>query len=195
MNSALNVPGGNLEFTSPSQSYPWVVVNDYLMSGNAEHHSTTSYFELTIELEEGDTLSFDYKVSSEANYDKFYFYVNGSAAFEQSGEIAWTHYTFTAAASRTYTFKWAYTKDSSVNRNDDAAYVDNVELVRINTGLLGDVNGDGVVDLIDASLLARYVLGLADQSALDLSVADVDGNGEIDLIDVVSIMRMVLDIA
>ena len=94
-----------------------------------------------------------------------------------------------------YTSKWAYTKDSSVNRNDDAAYVDNVELVRINTRLLGDVNGDGVVDLIDASLLARYVLGLADQSALDLSVADVDGNGEIDLIDVVSIMRMVLDIA
>ncbi len=140
-------------------------------------------------------LIFDYKVSSETNYDEFYFYVNGVAAFEQSGEIAWTHYTFTAAASRTYTFKWAYTKDSSVNRNDDAAYVDNVELVRINTGLLGDVNGDGVVDLIDASLLARYVLGLADQSALDLSVADVDGNGEIDLIDVVSVMRMVLDIA
>ena len=52
-----------------------------------------------------------------------------------------------------------------------------------------------MVDLIDASLLARYVLGLADQSSLDLSVADVDGNGEIDLIDVVSIMRMVLDIA
>ena len=52
-----------------------------------------------------------------------------------------------------------------------------------------------MVDLIDASLLARYILGLADQSALDLSVADVDGNGEIDLIDVVSIMRMVLDIA
>ena len=61
-------------------------------------------------------------------------------------------------------------------------------------GLLGDVDGNGVVDLIDASLLNRYVLGLVGANDLDLTVADVDASGNIDLIDVICIMRMVLSI-
>ena len=61
-------------------------------------------------------------------------------------------------------------------------------------GLLGDVDGNGVVDLIDASLLNRYVLGLVGANDLDLTVADVDASGNIDLIDVICIMRMVLNI-
>ena len=73
--------------------------------------------------------------------------------------------------------------------------LDAVEVVgAADPGLLGDVDGNGVVDLIDASLLNRYVLGLVGANDLDLTVADVDASGNIDLIDVICIMRMVLNI-
>ena len=54
-------------------NYPWVAVDDYAKSGNEGYASTSSEVTLTIELNAGDTISFDYKVSSEANYDKFFF--------------------------------------------------------------------------------------------------------------------------
>lgn len=61
-------------------------------------------------------------------------------------------------------------------------------------GLPGDVNSDGTVDLTDAMMLCRYVLGIIGENQLDLSVADMDGNGAIDNIDSIIIMRLVLDV-
>lgn len=192
MNSALNVEGGTLDFTSPTQTYPWEVENTYLKSGNAGHASTTSRFELTIELEAGDTISFDYKVSSEANYDKFIFSIGNSPALDRSGSIDWTTYTYTAVTSNTYTFKWEYTKDGSVDRDDDAAYVDNVQIIRANPEPSGDVDGDGAVTAQDALLTMRYALSLIPASSLNTSEADIDGDGEVTIQDATVIMRNAL---
>ena len=48
--------------------------------------------------------------------------------------------------------------------------------------IIGDVNGDGVVDIIDALLTAQYYVGL-NPGNFNENVADVDASGQIDIVD------------
>ncbi len=58
-----------------------------------------------------------------------------------------------------------------------------------NTGVLGDVNGDGEVKLNDALLLRRYVAGY--EVSVDLQVSDMNGDGEVKLDDALLLRRYV----
>ncbi len=62
--------------------------------------------------------------------------------------------------------------------------------LNIPAAMLGDVNGDGLVDTTDAKLIMQYDLGLIDASALNLSVADVNGDGLVDTTDAKLIMQL-----
>lgn len=195
--SAANIDGGDLPFDNTLEDYPWFAMNDYVTSSNWGQASTSSYFTLTLDMHAGETLSFRYSVSSVSSYDYFRFYVDGVKKTEASGERNWTGYTFTATSDKTYTFKWAFEKGSwdlsSWYGVDDAAYVDDIDYSGDdNPGILGDVNGDGVVDSIDALLVLRYVMGIIGANELDLSVADMNGDGVIDSVDALDILRMTL---
>ncbi len=57
--------------------------------------------------------------------------------------------------------------------------------------LVGDVNGDGVVDSADALLIQRYLAGkLDDEEKFIFLAADVDGSGEIDIADALSALEI-----
>ena len=45
------------------------------------------------------------------------------------------------------------------------------------TGIIGDVDCDGVVTVLDAALIQKYKAHMIGEDRLDLSVADVDGDG------------------
>ena len=45
----------------------------------------------------------------------------------------------------------------------------------------GDVNGDGEVDVLDATMIVYYVIGR--NPNINLNAADVNGDGEIDILD------------
>ena len=49
--------------------------------------------------------------------------------------------------------------------------------------VLGDLNGDGEVDIFDANLIVAYYNGTADLDADQQRAADVNGDGEIDIFD------------
>lgn len=51
------------------------------------------------------------------------------------------------------------------------------------TGILGDVDCDGVVTVIDATLIQKYKAHMIPESRIDLSVADVDGDGIVTILD------------
>ena len=117
-----------------SSTYPWAIVNagssrgSYcLKSYNGLGHNNTSQISITRECAVDDSIRFDYSVSSEANYDKFHFYIDGQDLITASGQVAWTHAVFAVSAG-THTFTFAYAKDYSVNRFDDCAWIDHVEL-------------------------------------------------------------------
>ena len=125
LDEALNVEGGTLTFANDA-TYPWEVRDNYAVSGNAGVQSSTSTVTTTVELAEGEALFFDWSTSSEANYDKLIFSANGTAVRNISGIVDWTQFYYAAPAAGTYTFSWSYTKDGSVNSNNDEAYLDDV---------------------------------------------------------------------
>ena len=198
LKAALNVEGGNLEFGTGGE-YPFVTLtedNRYLAkSSNAARNNSKSTLTLTIGMLQGETLTFEYLYGSENNFDFFNFKVNDSQVLHLSGtnNSNWNSYTYTAAADGLYTFTWEFTKDSSVNGGIDCVKIDNVEYSGDSSPvLLGDVNGDGVVDNIDAMILIRYTLGLIGENGIDLRAADMDGDGAYTSVDAVIIIRIAL---
>lgn len=71
--------------------------------------------------------SFDYKVSSETNWDWLEFYVNGVLNGRWSGEVGWQTHLFTLPAGIN-TLEWRYVKDFSLTAGLDAAFIDNFDL-------------------------------------------------------------------
>ena len=59
-------------------------------------------------------------------------------------------------------------------------------------GLLGDVNGDGVVNMVDATNVLRHGLGIFAIQPSYLHNADVNGDGVINTVDATLIIRMCL---
>lgn len=55
--------------------------------------------------------------------------------------------------------------------------------------VLGDVNGDGIVDAADAVMVQRYDAGLITLQDAQLIAADVTGDGTVDAADAVKIQR------
>ena len=74
------------------------------------------------------SVQFSYKISTESNYDKLKFYVNGSEKVIGDGLYDWADTTFVLTPG-SYTFKWEYYKDGSVSNNDDAVWIDNIRII------------------------------------------------------------------
>lgn len=88
--------------------------------------SQTSSLILTTNFTAG-TGSFDYKVSSEQDWDFLNFYVDGVLLQQWSGEVGWANYAFPLTAGA-HTLEWSYVKDPSISLGLDAAFIDDVNL-------------------------------------------------------------------
>ena len=188
LSDALNAAGQSNTFVSTG-SYPWQVDSTTYdgrtaaQSGNYNVSSSTSSFSTTVTLSAGDIVSFEYCVSSESNYDKFRFYVDGFIELTESGLVSWNSYSWQATADGEYTFMWSYTKDSVVNGNSDACWVDNVYIgaplavtgIEVLEQLDIPVNGTGTVAY---SMLPEnaYNKNVSFESA-DAGIAAVNANG------------------
>ncbi|MBQ5487407.1 MAG: dockerin type I repeat-containing protein [Clostridia bacterium] len=199
LRDALNVEGGTLSFGT-SEQYPFVAVtegNRYLAkSGNAGYSSSSSTLTTTIQMAQGETLSFEYLNSSENNYDWYNFSVNGSQVQHLSGtnNSSWLTYTYTANAAGSYTFVWEFTKDYSVNSGNDCVKIDNVAYsgdpgetpIEV---IPGDVDGDGIVTVSDALIALRIAMGIVDGTDEQIAAADLDGDGVVTASEALLIMR------
>ena len=188
LSDALNAAGQSNTFVSTG-SYPWLVDSTTYdgrtaaQSGNYNVSSSTSSFSTTVTLSAGDIVSFEYCVSSESNYDEFRFYVDGFIELRESGLVSWNSYSYQATADGEYTFMWSYTKDSVVNGNSDACWVDNVYIgaplavtgIDVLEQLDIPVNGTGTVAY---SVLPEnaYNKNVSFESA-DAGIAAVNANG------------------
>lgn len=61
--------------------------------------------------------------------------------------------------------------------------------------ILGDVDRSGEVDVGDATLLLRYIAGLADSNQVELLAADVDISGSVDVGDATLLLRVIAGLA
>ena len=56
--------------------------------------------------------------------------------------------------------------------------------------LLGDADMDGVVSILDATHIQRYLVGLIKDDEINLDAADITGNG-VDILDATYIQRYI----
>lgn len=199
-NAALNLDSGasfvHLQRTRDGYPFAAVIEDNRLcavscIEGKSNFESDIS---LTVEMNAGDELSFDYKVSCEPEYDWFYFTVNGEIQHSDSGESDWKHITYIAEEPGSYEFHWIYKKDYSGNNGLDCVFIDEIGISNNNTEYeTGDVNLDGRVDSVDMLILSRYIKNRYMIGRYALQLADVNGDGSIDEEDVDALFSIIWD--
>lgn len=125
----------NLPWTQGSQ-YGWQIATDDKFAGtysakstNAGYSNTTAEMSVVGTCSVADSVVFYYKVSSENGYDKFHFYIDNTEKFSVSGyeDSEWTRVAYLVPAG-THTYKFTYSKDGSVDKESDCAWIDNIVL-------------------------------------------------------------------
>ena len=128
--------------------------------------------------------------STENSYDYLYIYDGTSTADTQIGSYCGSTNpgTVTATnASGALTFK--FTSDTNQN---STGWVAAISCIYSETGLIGDVNLDGVLSIQDVIVLLRYVMGGSNLSPEGLALADFNQDGSVNIQDVVSLLRSVM---
>ncbi|WP_299452085.1 C10 family peptidase [uncultured Microscilla sp.] len=123
-------------FSGTNNDFKWEVTQvatGYAAKSQTITHNEKVSMSITKTFGENGAVFFDRKVSSEGNYDFLEFYVDGQLQEKWSGNVDWSRVNFSVAAGE-HTLTWTYNKDYSVSSGDDAAWVDNIELVGVNNG-------------------------------------------------------------
>lgn len=137
---------------------PWFVANtnasggSYAARSGQVGHSQSTSLTLSGKVSAGQ-VAFDLKVSSEAGWDVFEFFIDGVRQLRLSGDLDWTRYSYPVTEG-TRTFEWRYTKDSQNNVGLDAAFIDNVNVP--------------LVPPIDSSTAARLAIRRTPQATCEL---------------------------
>lgn len=62
----------------------------------------------------------------------------------------------------------------------------------VNTGLLGDINNDGVINVLDVVITVNIILGVIEPTEDEAWAADVNQDGNINVLDIVLIVNIIL---
>ena len=81
----------------------------------------------------------------------------------------------------------AYLNISS-NASESESFL--IELISSDNSLLGDINGDSIINVLDVIQLVNMALGNQEP---DYSTADVNQDGEINVLDVVQVVNLILE--
>lgn len=112
-----------------SGNAPWTLVNNSYYEGSHSVRSgsinswQSSKLILNIDLAHAGEISFFKKVSTEANYDFFYFKIDGVTKGQWSGEMNWSESNYYISAGE-HTLEWSYEKDGYVEEGSDCAWID-----------------------------------------------------------------------
>lgn len=121
------------EWNLNGQTDPWRIVTESPFAGTycAKSGQISSSQTVTLSIEVNtqidSEISFYKKVSSEENYDKLHFYIDGQEKDNWSGNVAWSQEVY-SLTSGTHQLKWSYSKDYSMDSGSDCAWLDNITL-------------------------------------------------------------------
>lgn len=115
---------------------------------------------------------------------------SGVVAYETTVKGNSTNYSISGVANGTYTMR--VSKKSHADREYtvkvwSADVTQNVEIFPI-----GDVNSDGDISVVDATLVQKYIVGLEKLTDLQKKSAEVNGDGEISVVDATLIQKYIV---
>jgi hypothetical protein len=191
----------------------WDVDNteSYTGSGSAQSgaigNSQSSDISVTLDVTADGEIDFYYRVSAEYSssgsyfYDGLEFYIDntlkGQYQSTTSGGSPWTNVSYDVTEGE-HTFRWSYVKDGAGGSTDcdntdceDAAWVDDITFPPAymeSDGTPGDVNMDGIINILDVIVIINMILGVEDENAL----ADLNGDGSINIQDIILAINIIL---
>ena len=191
----------------------WDVDNteSYTGSGSAQSgaigNSQSSDISVTLDVTADGEIDFYYRVSAEYSssgsyfYDGLEFYIDntlkGQYQSTTSGGSPWTNVSYDVTEGE-HTFRWTYVKDGGGGSTDcdntdceDAAWVDDITFPPAymeSDGTPGDVNMDGIINILDVIVIINMILGVEDENAL----ADLNGDGSINIQDIILVINLIL---
>lgn len=112
-------------FTVTNSSYYFAGSGSTFTSNNAGVASSTA--KTTLVAKKSGTISFDYSYSSESTYDKFTLIV-GTTTVENAVSGATTSKSYSGTINVGDIIEFQYSKDSSVNKNDDQCTFSNMKI-------------------------------------------------------------------
>ena len=107
-------------------------------------------------------------------------------------------YTGTALASQCITVTGDTVKIRLTSDSSNSCYgfsIDSIDYVAEPNALsLGDVNGDGEINILDATCIQKYIVQLEDFTDKQKEVADVNGDGTINIMDSTQIQKYIVQL-
>jgi len=169
-------------------------------SGEIGHNETSEISLIMNILYEGE-LSFWSKASSEQGgsgtvYDYLEFFIdNESADLMIGGETDWTEYSI-AIPTGEHTLRWVYQKDGAQSSGQDCAWIDRIvfppgSIPPLNIDF-GDLNFDGIVNILDVIFTVNAVMGFLELSNEQSQNADMNLDGVVNITDILMIVDVVL---
>jgi hypothetical protein len=170
-------------------------------------NSQSSSISVTLDVTADGEIDFYYKVSAEYSssgsyfYDGLEFYIDntlkGQYQSTTGGGSPWTNVSYDVTEGE-HTFRWTYVKDGGGGSTDcdnteceDAAWVDDITFPPAymeSEGTPGDVNMDGIINILDVIVIINMILGVEDENAL----ADLNGDGSINIQDIILVINLIL---
>ena len=182
----------------------WVINQSEVFEGGFSaksgqiNHNQNSVLSIQYESTEDSEIRFYRKISCENvgatswnYYDYLSFEINGNEQEKWAGEQDWAFENFSVSQGLNE-FKWIYTKDSGVIGGQDAVWVDFVIFPTSQTIILGDLNSDSEINIVDIVLLVNYALGLAEPTLDLVEVGDLNSDNILNILDVVILVNLVL---
>ena len=137
----------------------WTVEAEGSWKSGVISHSQNTWAEVSVQ---GPcTVSFEWKVSSEGNWDKLHVYLDGGSTDKVpaiSGEVDWTQTSFGIDDSAEHTVRWTYTKDGSVSKNSDCGWVRNVSVEAFVPESMFTINSNGVLTRVNLHEATEVVI-------------------------------------
>ncbi|MBP5672990.1 MAG: C10 family peptidase [Victivallales bacterium] len=138
------------EVATYSSATPWTLQTatynsapSAMQSGTISDNGTST---LVAKVNGPGTLSFYWRASSETDYDKLTFSIDGTVQASISGSSSWVQKNYTVTGDGDHYLTWTYAKDYSDSANSDCAWVDDIvwtPTVRTLTSIA--INGDATI--------------------------------------------------
>jgi hypothetical protein len=194
----------------------WIIDDSESNSGmlsaksGAIGNSQNSDLSVTLEITESGVIEFNYKVSAEYSssgsyfYDGLEFYIDSNLQDQHqsttTGGAPWTEVSYPVTAGE-HTFTWSFVKDGGGGSTDcdntdceDAAWIDDIVFPPAYVDdppeiVLGDVNFDNSIDILDIVMMVNMILG----TEISNTAGDVNEDGEINIMDVILTINIILE--
>ena len=174
-----------------------VFEGDYSGKSGIINDSEQTAISITLDVVEDGQISFYKKISCEATgsisgnyYDYLVFYIDGIEMDKWAGEIDWSLEIFPINTG-SHIFEWVFIKDHAVTSGADAVWIDFVVFPPIGENVPcdnGDLNADGINNILDVILLVNCVL----ENNCEVCAGDINQDGILNVIDVVLLVNYIL---